>query len=83
VTSAARLLRTGSARSIIAESVLFKQQPLIVNRSRQRGPNLRTTGRIVAGWCALLMRASRVIRAAIIPKPLIILGLYRSLVKRK
>lgn len=40
-----RLLRPGGARSIIAESLLVKQQLLIINRSRQRGPNLRTMDR--------------------------------------
>ena len=37
-----RLLRPGGLRSVVAESVLVKQQLLILNRSRQRSPNLRT-----------------------------------------
>lgn len=83
ITTALRLLRPGGARSIIAESLLVKHQLLIINRSRQRGPNLRTMDRIIAGLCALLMRPIRVIRSAIILKPSIILGFHRSLVKRK
>ena len=42
----ARLLGPGGIRSVIAESVLVKQQLLILNRSRQRSPNLRTSDRL-------------------------------------
>ena len=34
VTTAARVLGTGGGRSIIAESLLVKQQLLLINRSR-------------------------------------------------
>ena len=61
ITITLRLLRPGGLRSIIAESLLVKQQLLIVNRSRQRGPNLATADRIVTGVCALLMRPTRVV----------------------
>src|SRR5712671_2208021 len=51
----ARLLGPGGIRSALAESVLVKRQLLILNRSRQRSPNLRTSDRLVAGLCALLI----------------------------
>src|SRR5467141_3009969 len=35
-----RLLGPGGVRSIVAESLLLKHQLLILNRSRQRSPNL-------------------------------------------
>jgi hypothetical protein len=54
-----RLAGPGGARSVVAESLLVKQQLLILNRSRKRAPNLRLSDRIVAGVCALLMRPSR------------------------
>ncbi len=83
ITTALRLLRPGGARSIVAESLLIKQQLLINNRSRQRGPNVGTMDRIIAGLCSLMIRPSRVFRSTIILKPSTILGLHRSLVKRK
>ena len=83
ITTVLRLLQPGGAKSIIAESLLVKQQLLIVNRSRKRGPNLQTMDRIIAGLCALLMRPGRVFRSAIILKPSTILGFHRSLIKRK
>ena len=46
IATLARLMGPGGARSVIAESLLVKQQLLILNRSRQRAPNLRASGRI-------------------------------------
>jgi hypothetical protein len=56
ITTVARLAGPGGARSVVAESVLVKQQLLILNRSRQRSPNLRACDRLIAGLCALLLR---------------------------
>src|ERR1700681_2384000 len=36
----------GGIRSVVSESVLVKQQLLILNRSRQRSGNLRTSDRL-------------------------------------
>jgi putative transposase len=47
----ARLAGPGGARAVVAESVLVKQQLLILNRSRKRSPNLRLADRLVAA-CA-------------------------------
>src|SRR5579864_9447239 len=69
----------GGARAVVAESVLVKQQLLILNRSRKRSPNLRLADRLVAGVCALLMRPGRLIRSAIALKPSTLLWLHRAL----
>src|SRR5207249_11845420 len=78
LTSAARLATRGGLRSVVAESVLLKHQLLILNRSRQRAPPLRLSDRLVAGWCALLMRPSRLIRSAIVLKPSTLLRLHQA-----
>jgi len=83
VTTVARLARPGGVRSVIAESVLVKHQLLILHRSRQRAPNLRLSDRVVAGWCALFMRPSRLIRSAIVLKPSTLLHLHQILTQRK
>jgi hypothetical protein len=69
IVSIVRLIRPGGARSIVAESVLVKQQLLILNRSRKRSPNLCASDRIVAGLCGLLIHPVRLMRCAIILKP--------------
>ena len=83
LAAVARLAGPGGARSVVAESVLLKHQLLILNRSRTRSPKLRISDRVVAGWCALLMRPKRLIRSAIVVKPSTLLRLHRALTKRK
>ena len=83
ITTIARLFGPGGARSIVAESLLIKHQLLIINRSRERAPNLRTLDRIIAGLCAVLMRPGRILRSAVILKPSTTHGFHRALVKRK
>src|SRR5262249_30351282 len=83
LTTAARLAGRGGLRSVVAESVLLKHQLLILNRSRQRAPHLRLSDRLVAGWCALWMRPSRLIRSAIVLKTSTLLRLHRALKHRK
>ena len=79
----ARLLGPGGVRSVVAESLLLKHQLLIVNRSRQRSPNLSAWDRIFAGWMALLMRPTRLLRSAIVLKPSTLPGLHKAMSKRK
>ena len=83
IATFARHLGPGGIRSVVAESVLVKQQLLILNRSRQRSPNLRTSDRLVAGLCALLIRPARLIRSAIVLKPSTLLSLHQALRNRK
>src|SRR5262245_2355024 len=61
-----RLGKPGGLRCVVAESVLMRHQLLILNRGRKRAPNLRSSDRIVAGLCTLLMRPIRVLRSAIV-----------------
>ena len=79
----ARLAGPGGARSVVAESLLLKQQLLILNRSRKRSPNLRFSDRLVAGVCALLICPRRLIRSAIVLKPSTLLSVHKALTKRK
>ncbi len=78
-----RLAGPGGARAVVAESVLVKQQLLILNRSRRRSPNLHLADRVVAGVCTLLIRPTRLIRAAIVLKPSTLLRLHRALITGK
>ena len=79
----ARLLGPGGVRSVVAESLLLKHQLLIVNRSRQRAPNLSAWDRILAGWVALWVRPTRLLRSAIVLRPSTLLGLHNAMSKRK
>ena len=83
LATVARLAGPGGARAVVAESVLVKQQLLILNRCRRRSPNLRPSDRVVAGLCTLFLRPGRLIRSAIVVKPSTLLSLHRALVQRK
>src|SRR5216684_2132132 len=83
MATVARLLGPGGVRSVVAESVLVKQQLLILNRSRQRSPNLCFSDRLVAGLCALFIRPARLIRSAIVLKPSTLLSIHQALRNRK
>ena len=83
IATLARLMGPGGLRSVVAESVLVKQQLLILNRTRHRAPNLCASDRILAGVCALFMRPARVIRSAIVLRPSTILEFHRALRTRK
>jgi hypothetical protein len=83
IATLARLLGPGGIRSVVDESVLVKQQLLILNRSWQRSPHLRTSDRLVAGLSTLLVRPARLIRSAIVLKPSTPLNLHQAMKNRK
>jgi putative transposase len=83
IVTICRLWRPGGARSVIAESILLKQQLLILNRSRKRAPNLRVYDRFIAGVCSMLVKPSHPIRAAIVLKPPTLLSIHHALTNTK
>jgi hypothetical protein len=66
-----------------AESLRLKHQLLILNRSRERAPNLRPADRLIVGLCAGWLRPARLFRAAIVLRPSTIMAFHRALVKQK
>src|SRR5487761_1964989 len=78
-----RLARPGGVRSVIAESLLLKQQLLISRRSHRRAPPLTTMDRFVLGLTMLYMRPRRVAKLAAILKPATLLRFHKALVDRK
>jgi hypothetical protein len=71
------------ATHIVAESVLTKHQMLILNRSRRRAPNLRIQDRLIAGFCSLWIKPSRLRKVALAFKTSTLLSFHRALVQRK
>jgi len=63
--------------------VLVRHQLLILIAGASVAPNLRTTDRIIAGLCTVLIRPARVLRFAIVLKPSTLLHFHRVLSKRK
>ena len=82
-TTIAKLVGRGGVRSIVAESLLLKHQLLILNRPRERAPNLHPIDRLIAGLCAGWLRPARLTRCAIVLKSSTIMAFHRALVKKK
>ena len=78
-----RLAGPGRFRSVVAESALIRHQQLILDRGRQRAPNLRASDRLAAGLLSLSMIRARILRSAIVLKPSTLLHLHNLLRKRK
>ena len=83
VTTIAKLLGPGGVRAVIADSLLMKQQLLIINRSRQRAPNLSALDRFLLGFCSLFLNPRHLRRAAVIIRPSTLLKFHNLLRYRK
>ena len=83
IATVAKLIGPGGARAVIAESLLVKHQLIILNRGRERAPNLKPLDRIVAGLSTLFIRPGRLVRTAVVLKPSTLLAFHATLVKRK
>jgi putative transposase len=83
LTFIATLLGPGGARAVVADSLLMKQQLLIINRSRHRAPRLTAMNRFLLGFCSLFLLHRHIQRAARIVRPSTLLKFHSLLKKRK
>ena len=83
LTTIAKLLGPGGAKAIVADSLLMKQQLLIINRSRQRAPNLSALDRFLLGFWSLFLYPRHLRRAAVIIRPSTLLKFHNLLKQRK
>jgi putative transposase len=83
LTTLAKLLGPGEAKAIFADSLLMKQQLLIINRPRRHAPNLTVADRLLLGFWSLFLSSHRIRRAAVILRPSTLLNFHNILKKRK
>ena len=83
LTATAKLLGPGGAKAIVADSLLMKQQLLIINRSRRRAPNLMPIDRLLLGFWSPFLSPHHLQRAAVILRPSTLLNFHDMLKKRK
>ena len=83
LVTAAKLLRPGGVRAIVAESLLLKHQLLISNRSSRRAPNLSAVDRFVLGLTTLFVRPHRIPKLGALIKPATLVKFHKALVYRK
>src|SRR5712691_7156704 len=83
LVTVAKLMRSGGARAVAAESLLLKHQLLISSRSRQRAPNLTALDRFVLGLTTLFLNPCRIPKLSALIKPATLLKFHKALVDRK
>jgi len=83
LTTIARLLGPGGTRAVVADSLLMKQQLLVINRSRRRAPNLSALDRFLFGLWSLFLDKHHIRRAAVVIRPSTLVRLHDLLKKRK
>ena len=83
LTTIAKLLGPGGAKAVIADSLLMKQQLLVINRSRRRAPNLSALDRFLFGFWSPFLNPRCIQRAAVIIRPSTLLKFHDILKKRK
>jgi hypothetical protein len=83
LTTIAKLPGPGGAKAIVADSLLMKQQILVINRSLQRAPNLSALDRFLLGFWSLFLNPRHLRRAAIIIRPSTLLKFHKLLKQRK
>ena len=79
----AKLLRPGGYRAVAAESLLFKHQLLISNRSRQRALNLASVDRVDLGLATLFVSPHRLPKLSALVRPATLIKFHKALVERK
>jgi putative transposase len=83
LTTTAKLLGPGGAKTIVADSLLMKQQFLIITRSRRRSPNLSALDRFLLGLWSLFLSPRHIQRVAVIMRPSTLLKFHNLLKQRK
>ena len=83
LTTIAKLLGPGGAKAVVADSLLMKQQLMVINRSRRRAPNLSALDRFLFGFWSLFLDLRRIQRAAVIIRPSTLLKFHSLLKQRK
>jgi len=78
-----KLLKPGGLKVVMAETIVMKQQLIVMNRSKKRAPSLATRDRFIFGLLTMLIGERRLQKVAIILKPSTVLAFHNALVKRK
>jgi hypothetical protein len=83
LTTIAKLLGPGGAKAVVADSLLMKQQLLVISRTQRRAPNLSALDRFLFGFWTLFLNPRRLRRIAVIIRPSTLLKFHDILMKRK
>ena len=83
IVTVAKLLGPGGTRGLLAEMLLLKHQLMVINRPRQRAPNLTTWDRFLLGFASLFVRPGRLGKIAVVISTATLFKFHEALKKRK
>ncbi len=78
-----KVLKLGGVSSIVAENIILKQQLIILSRNKKRCPNLLNADRLIFGFLSRYINIKRLIRLAILVKPITLIKLHKIFVSKK
>lgn len=78
-----RLMKPRGMKTVVANTLIMKQQLLVLNRGRKKSPSLTTSDRFLFGILSLFFNVNRFRKVAVIFKPATLLAFHKALVKRK
>ena len=78
-----KLLKPGGVKAVMAETMLTKQQLIVISRGKKRASKLTTFDRFYFGFLAFFVVENRLQKVAIVLKPATILRFHKALVQRK
>ncbi|MFT6644399.1 MAG: putative transposase [Patiriisocius sp.] len=81
-TTVFKLLQPGGVKLVMAETIVMKQQLIVLNRYRKRAPSLVTSDRLLFGLLAVLISERRLQKVAVILKPATVLAFHKALLER-
>ena len=65
IVSLVRLLKRGGMKVVMAETMIMKQQLIVMNRGRARAPNVGTSDRFLFGLLAHFIHEKRLHKVAV------------------
>ena len=83
IVTSIKLLKPGGVKVVMAETIVMKQQLIIMIRCRRRAPSLATIDRFLFCLLAMFIGERRLQKVTVIFKPATVLAFQKALVKRK
>ncbi len=83
ITALLKIKKQGGTKALVAENICLRQQLIILNKNRQRSPNLTHLDRLVFAISAELINAKRLSRLAILLKPATLIKIHKAFAMKK
>jgi len=78
IVTVIKLLKPGGVKVVMAETIVMKQQLIVMNRRRKRAPSLATSDRFLFGLLAMLIGERRLQKVTVILKPATVLAFHKA-----